>query len=109
MLQMGTPGMSAAAAGHRRALLDVQGGAGPQLSSSGAVLPNPAAPVPPLTGYQAELAHVTNITQTAVAAVIPGLLPSQVVVTITGAPIQGRRSHGLASEMRLMVSREEVM
>ena len=84
MLQMSTPGMAAAAAGHRRRLMQL-GGMGPQLDVSGTVLANPSAAVVAATGYAAELLSVSNTTQHVVAAAIPGVVPSMVAVTITGA------------------------
>ena len=59
---MGTPGMAAVAAGHRRHLAQL-GGNGPQLSSSGAVIPNPVAPPSVATGYALELNNIVSTVQ----------------------------------------------
>jgi hypothetical protein len=68
----------------RRKLLQV----GPTLSINGSVLSTPTG-APVVTPYIAELAAVSNATQYIVASVIPGVLPSQVMVSITGHTISG--------------------
>ena len=59
---MGTPGMAAVTAGHRRHLAQL-GGSGPQLSTTGAVLSNAAAPASVATGYALELKNVVSTVQ----------------------------------------------
>jgi hypothetical protein len=83
ILQLSTPGM-ASASGRRRQLLQV----GPTLDVNGAVLSTPTAAVV-VTPYLQELQSVSNATQFIVASVLPGVLPSQVMVTITGHTISG--------------------
>lgn len=87
MVQITTPGMSQqAAAASRRRLAQLS--MGNTLSVNQTIIPNPTVPIP-LTGYQRELANVNNLTQTVIANAIPGLLPSQIAVTV--------RTHGLSS------------
>ena len=81
MLQLSTPTMAAAG---RRRLQQL----GPLLDANGNQLPAPAGPAAS-TPYLTELATVSNATQYIVANVLPGILPSQVMVTITGHTISG--------------------
>jgi hypothetical protein len=63
-------------------------GNGPQLDLNGSVLPPSSNPAP-VNPYLLELASDTNATQYVVAKVLPSILPSQVMVTITGHTISG--------------------
>ena len=74
-----------ASAAGRRLLLQ---SSGDQLSATGAVVPNPYT-VAALTDYQRELAKVTGIAQNVVAQAIPGVLPAQVSVQVSGHTITG--------------------
>jgi len=83
-LQMSTPTMVAAASSGRRHLLQL-GGSGPQISSAtGNILSDPTNAAPPLVGYQAELARVSNITAAVVSQAIPGVSANMVATSITG-------------------------
>ena len=84
MLQLSSPSMAAAGAVAGRKLLQV----GPLLNSAGNVLSTPTAAAI-MTPYLTELQTVSNATQYIVAAVLPGVLPSQVTVSITGHTISG--------------------
>jgi len=82
MLQLSSAAM--VPAGRRRQLLQV----GPTLNGAGAVLANPTAAAV-MTPYLTELQTVSNATQYIVASVLPGVLPSQVMVSITGHTVSG--------------------
>ena len=81
MMQLSSSGMVPAG---RRKLMQL----GPSLTLNGSALDAPMA-APVMTNYLLELSKVTNATQYIVAAVLPGVLPSQVMVTITGHTISG--------------------
>ena len=81
MLQLSSANMPATG---RRKLQQV----GPTLDLNGNVLSTPTAAAV-MTPYLTELQTVSNATQYIVAAVLPGVLPSQVTVSITGHTISG--------------------
>ena len=81
MLQLSSASMAPSG---RRKLQQV----GPTLGVNGNVLSTPTAAAV-MTPYLTELQTVSNATQYIVAAVLPGVLPSQVMVSITGHTISG--------------------
>ena len=84
LIQVQAASGSGTSAGRRRLMQ----GDGPVLDVNGNIMPISVGATP-VNPYLTELAAYTNATQVVVAGVLPGILPNQVMVTITGHTISG--------------------